>query len=279
MNKKLSSNDFFSKKVNPAFIVFAVVAFSMMSSIFESFGMVPFDMTKAMLNGNLYTNILSEERDEYGNLNKGIVVIDADGNEFFLPAYRIGDLTEKGFEGTEVSVFLDDKGNTFWLTYEDLGIVFVSLLLTFFLMRYIFLLALFILSKVNVFDDVVYMRLQSCVKLFLRPLRMMFFIFILLMFYQYRVFSDEEEKDVFTKVMYGYMILTFGILVFRVTKLRKLTLEGQGASDSTHVTSKNKATGDRDVVVSVSEKGNGINNDLIKREKVKYKHATSRYNK
>ncbi|MGG5507368.1 MULTISPECIES: hypothetical protein [unclassified Myroides] len=255
--------------------IFILVFMSYGSSQLLSLATIPLEMASALVMGEPYTGKLEQVRDEYEAVYTGIIYDKEDGTQGFIPAERLSDLTVDYFGATEQVVLLDEMGGTFWLTYEDLGIAYAILLVAFFALRLVLSLVLIFWSVLS--GKKVMQQGKIGIKLLLKPLRLLLFGCVLIIFYQNRIFAYEEEIDFFSLFL-GIYALYFSIVVL----LRVRSAKQYWTVHSTNETSNHPLVPPTATVADATSvfttPTTKHENDLIQREKRTFKHQTSRYN-
>ncbi|MTG96682.1 hypothetical protein NWE55_06585 [Myroides albus] len=256
------------KGVNTVQIVVAVIVLYFIFPWLISFGESPYKGFIALSKGVEYTGVLETRPSDFGSDLTGIEVTYPNGKTDFIMSDLITDLSQEVFLGKEHTVFIDENGNQFWFIYESLVIIFFSLFVFFFFLRIVLSLLAVIISKLKVGQDNRIIERTNQITLLFKPLTLLFFGFFLYAFSQYRIFGFEDEKEFFFIALYIYAAFTVFVFIRRLMRLKNdvVVKKEQGSYASS------RSTEEVDVITP-------INNDLIKRDKVKYKHQTSRFDR
>lgn len=263
------------KSTNIIQIFILLILLSYGGSWLLSMAQIPLEMTKALTTGTLYTGQLEYKVDEFGIASTGITYENTEGAQVFIPAERLSDLTLDFFGTLDQAVYLDEAGGTFWLTYEDLGIAFVVLLVAFFAFRLIFSLLLSVLNLLTVLRERETTNIKVTLSLLLKPIRMFLFGYILVVFYQHRIFSSSEELRGFTVAVMGYGFYLFVVVLLRLRKIQRYW-NVNPAKEKSAIRYENTVPTAVDIATLVTDSTAKHDNDLIQREKRTFKHETSR---
>lgn len=255
--------------------IFILVFMSYGSSQLLSLASIPLEMASALVTGEPHSGKLEYITDEYEEGYIGVIYDREDGTRGFIPAERLSDLTIDYFGATDQVVLLDETGGTFWLTYEDLGIAYVILLLTFFVLRLVLSLVLMLWSVLS--SKKVMQQGKMGIKLLLKPMRLLLFGYVLFVFYQNRIFAYEEEVEFFTIFLGIYSLYFLIVLLLRVRSAKKYWTVHPANETSTHPLVYPTVTV-ADSTSMFTMPTTKHENDLIQREKRTFKHKTSRYN-
>lgn len=85
------------KKINFLPIIIVLILLSAGSSWVLSIVSLPVQMGQALVTGELYTGRLERVVDERGSVAVGITAAGSDGNQVFIPAERLEDITNDFF--------------------------------------------------------------------------------------------------------------------------------------------------------------------------------------
>ncbi|WP_353102154.1 hypothetical protein [Myroides odoratus] len=265
------------KKINFLPIIIVLILLSAGSSWVLSIASLPVQMGHALVTGELYTGRLERVVDERGSVAVGITATGSDGNQVFIPAERLEDITHDFFSDVDQAVFLDAEGGTFWLTYEDLILAYIILVLVFLVCRMALFLTLFVLHAFAIITNQTAAATRKGIHLLIKPLRMLMVGYILVVFYQYRIFGSKEEAESFS-----IFILIFALYFLYVISRRLMDIRSswivQTKKDRLMPQAVTSSSSEKAETPTAMEKQVFQDNELIKRQKTTFKHQTSRYN-
>jgi len=264
-------------KINFLPIIIVLILLSAGSSWVLSMASVPVQMGQALVTGELYTGRLERVVDERGSVAIGIVGTKLDGNQVFIPAERLEDITHDFFWDVDQAVFLDTEGGTFWLTYEDLILAYIILVLAFLVCRMGLFLGLFVLHAFAIIGNQTAAAIRKGIHLLIKPLRMLLVGYILVVFYQYRIFGSEEEAESFSIFILIFALYFLYVVIRRLVEVRNYWAM-HTKKDHLMPQAATVSTVEREGIQTGMEKQVVQDNDLIKRQKTTFKHQTSRYN-
>lgn len=265
------------KKINFLPIIIVLILLSAGSSWVLSIASLPVQMGQALVTGELYTGRLERVVDERGSVAVGITAAGSDGNQVFIPAERLEDITNDFFSDVDQAVFLDAEGGTFWLTYEDLILAYIILVLAFLVCRMGLFLALFVLHAFAIIRSQTAATIRKGIHLLIKPLRMLMVGYILVVFYQYRIFGSEEEAESFSIFILIFALYFLYVISRRLIDIRSYWIV-QTKKDRLMPPTTTGSSSEKAETPTVIEKQVFQDNELIKRQKTTFKHQTSRYN-
>ncbi|MGS4344834.1 hypothetical protein ACKUSY_04340 [Myroides odoratus] len=265
------------KKINFISIILVLILLSAGSSWLSSITIIPAQMGRALVTGNLYTGPLERITDEQGNEELGIVITGATGETMSIPAERLDDITLEYFREVDQAVLMDEvSGGTFWLTYEDLLLSYGMLVVGFFIARVAVFLFLYLLYSFALIRNQTTAAIKKGMHFLIKPMRMLALGYILWTFYQYRIFGSEEEAESFSVFLLIYALYFLFVIVKRVLSLRRL-VPNQISKEEFQSQAKEVIQSAYEMTRPETDHQVLHDNDLIKRKKITFKHQTSRY--
>lgn len=265
------------KKINFIPVILAIILLSAGSSWVSSIATIPLQMGQALLSGKLYTGPLERIVDEQGSVHLGIATTDME-EVVFIPAERLEDITLDYFRSVDQAVLVDEtSGGTFWLTYEDLLLSYGILVAVFFVARIAVFLFLYLLHAFALIGNQTTAAIKKGMHLVLKPMRMLALGYILWTFYQFRIFGSEKEVESFSVFMLIYVLYFLFVIGKRLWALRRLGAI-RTPEEETSYQSRAMVNATDEMTRPETDQQVLHDNDLIKRQKITFKHQTSRHN-
>lgn len=265
------------KKINIIPIAIVLILFSIGNAWLSTLTVIPLQMGQALVKGKLYTGPIERVVDERGVVSVGVTAEQRNGDAVFIPAERLDEITYDLFWDIDQAVLMDAEGGSFWLTYEDLLIAYAILVVAFLAFRIAVFLVLLVLQGVTVIGNQTAAHIRKGVHFLIKPMRMLLFGYILVVFYQHRIFGYEEEAEAFSIFILIYGLYFLFVIIKRLLDIRRYwtvhSSEGDTRSLSVNPTGSEVAYSPMATMPTAKH-----DNDLIQRKKRTFKHQTSRYN-